>query len=90
MYVLGVYILLFLILKNKTYRKKTYKKDHSCTEIMGMKKGETDPTSKTTAKNGYFELHCNRCDHVWYSTRDPKTCSNVDCKSPYWNKIRIR
>jgi len=51
---------------------------------------EIDPNSKVAAKNGYFELTCNRCGHIWYSTKDPKTCANTDCKSPYWNKLRVR
>ena len=51
---------------------------------------EIDPNSKVAAKNGYFELTCNRGGHIWYSTKDPKTCANTECKSPYWNKLRVR
>lgn len=39
----------------------------------------------------YWRHECNRCDHIWYSTTsDPKTCADKDCKSPYWNKKRVR
>lgn len=33
---------------------------------------------------------CNRCYHKWIlkTTREPKNCPH--CKSPYWNKPRIR
>ncbi len=48
-----------------------------------------DPKSKVKAKGDYYCLTCNRCDFIWYSKNDPKTCSNPKCKSPYWNKIRI-
>ncbi len=36
-------------------------------------------------------LHqCNRCEYEWASkTKEPKTCANTKCKSPYWNKERI-
>lgn len=35
-------------------------------------------------------LTCNRCNHVWYPRKpeEPGTCPK--CKSPYWNKTRIR
>ena len=32
-------------------------------------------------------LSCNRCGHKWYS-RTPNVCPK--CKSPYWNKKRVR
>ena len=48
-----------------------------------------DPKSKVKAKGDFYCLTCNRCDFIWYSKNDPKTCSNPKCKSPYWNKIRI-
>ena len=37
-----------------------------------------------------MNLKCNRCDHKWYSRtpNEPKVCPK--CKSPYWNKERIR
>ena len=39
----------------------------------------------------YYRHECNRCGHVWYSTTaDPKTCASHACKSPYWNKERVR
>jgi hypothetical protein len=50
---------------------------------------KTDPKSCTEVKNGYFELKCNRCENIWYSQKIPKTCANVKCRSPYWNKIRV-
>lgn len=49
---------------------------------------EIDPKSKVLAKGGYYCLTCNRCDHIWYSKKDPKNCTS--CKSPYWNKKRIK
>jgi hypothetical protein len=50
-----------------------------------------DPKSWTEVKNGHYELHCNRCDNIWYSKKkDPGTCVNKNCRSPYWNKIRQR
>lgn len=35
-------------------------------------------------------LVCNRCNHEWIPRKDelPKTCPK--CKSPYWNKKRVR
>lgn len=35
-------------------------------------------------------LNCNRCKHEWATRniKDPKYCPK--CKSPYWNKPRIR
>ena len=35
-------------------------------------------------------LKCKRCGHKWYprTTNLPKVCSNLKCKSPYWNKER--
>ncbi len=39
----------------------------------------------------YWRHQCNRCDYVWYSTQqDPKSCASGKCKSPYWNKPRVR
>jgi hypothetical protein len=39
----------------------------------------------------YYRHECNRCDYIWYSrTSDPKTCASITCKSPYWNKKRVR
>jgi len=37
-----------------------------------------------------MNLKCNRCNHSWYSRtpNNPKVCPK--CKSPYWNKKRIR
>ena len=38
------------------------------------------------------ELGCNRCGHHWVprSNTPPKVCPNPTCKSPYWNKTRVR
>ena len=39
-----------------------------------------------------FNIHnCNRCGHEWFGKlEDPKTCANPKCRTPYWNKPRIR
>ena len=39
-----------------------------------------------------LKLKCNRCEHEWTPRSDklPKVCPNPDCKSPYWNKERVR
>ena len=31
---------------------------------------------------------CGRCSYTWYGKAEPKLC--VRCKSPYWNKARVR
>ena len=38
------------------------------------------------------QLACNRCGRTWYpsSPKPPGTCPNKDCRSPYWNKKRVR
>ena len=35
---------------------------------------------------------CNRCGFQWYprSQKPPKYCANKQCRSPYWNKERVR
>lgn len=33
-------------------------------------------------------VECNRCFHKWATRIEPKLCSG--CKSPYWNKPRVR
>lgn len=35
-------------------------------------------------------LKCKRCEHKWYprSANLPKVCGK--CKSPYWNRERLR
>ena len=35
-------------------------------------------------------MRCNRCGHVWIPRRErtPEVCSN--CKSPFWNKPKVR
>ena len=37
-----------------------------------------------------MDLSCNRCGHSWYSRtpNEPKVCPK--CKSPYWNKKRVK
>ena len=37
----------------------------------------------------YWKHTCNRCDEVWYSRKESPKCCN-ECKSPYWNKARVR
>lgn len=40
---------------------------------------------------GKFLHKCNRCDNQWISKiKNPKTCPNKTCRSPYWNKKRVR
>ena len=34
---------------------------------------------------------CNRCDYKWVGKIEtPNTCANSQCRTPYWNKPRIR
>jgi len=40
---------------------------------------------KTEVKN----LYCKRCGHSWYP-RQPEVRICPKCKSPYWDKERIR
>jgi DNA-directed RNA polymerase subunit RPC12/RpoP len=37
-----------------------------------------------------IEYECNRCNHKWVPREngEPKVCPS--CKSPYWNKERVR
>ncbi len=39
------------------------------------------------------KLKCKRCHYEWYP-RDPnimpKVCPNPECKSPYWDRDRVR
>ena len=56
---------------------------------MPQEHGKIDPKSRVAAKGGFFCLTCNRCGCIWYSKNDPRVCSNLKCKSPYWNKTRI-
>lgn len=40
-------------------------------------------------KRSYW--HCLRCGYVWPvkdPTKRPKSCANVKCKSPYWDRPR--
>jgi hypothetical protein len=39
-----------------------------------------------------LKLKCNRCGHEWIprDEKPPKVCPNPKCKSPYWNKERVR
>lgn len=47
-------------------------------------------------KCGYnikIKLKCKRCGHEWYPRTPgvlPRVCPNPKCKSPYWNKERIK
>lgn len=53
--------------------------------------GKIDPKSCIAAKGGYYCMTCNRCNTVWYTkNKDIKTCTERTCRSPYWNKIRVR
>lgn len=38
------------------------------------------------------KLKCTRCGHEWLQRgiKLPKVCSNLKCKSPYWNKPRVK
>lgn len=38
------------------------------------------------------KLECNRCGHTWIPRGEelPTACPNPTCKSPYWNKPRVR
>ena len=41
--------------------------------------------------DGIFLHICNRCNNPWTSRiKIPKTCANAKCRSPYWNKKRVR
>ena len=50
--------------------------------------------SNTSSKYLILEsnIHnCNRCYHQWLGKlENPKTCANPKCRTPYWNKPRIR
>lgn len=42
-------------------------------------------------EGSYWKHECNRCDFIWYSKNEnPKTCNNRNCRSPYWNKKRVK
>lgn len=38
------------------------------------------------------KLKCLRCNHKWQQRGDelPKVCPNLSCKSPYWDRPRIK
>jgi predicted Zn-ribbon and HTH transcriptional regulator len=36
------------------------------------------------------KLKCNRCKHEWYPRSESIPLECPKCKSPYWNKPRIR
>ena len=43
----------------------------------------------------YGDLYrCERCGYEWLprreSTREPKVCANPKCKSPYWDRPRLK
>ncbi len=41
--------------------------------------------------DGIWLHHCNRCENQWTSPNEtPKTCANTSCRSPYWNKKRVK
>jgi hypothetical protein len=37
-------------------------------------------------------LKCKRCGHEWARRGDelPRVCPNPECKSPYWDRERVR
>jgi hypothetical protein len=40
---------------------------------------------------GIFLHECNRCDFKWTSkAASPGSCANQKCRSPYWDKKRVR
>lgn len=40
---------------------------------------------------GIFLHECNRCQYKWTSkAASPERCANPDCRSPYWNRERVR
>ena len=42
-------------------------------------------------KPNLFIHNCNRCGHEWAGKLEtPNTCANPKCRTPYWNKPRIR
>ena len=42
--------------------------------------------------NQIKKLTCKRCGYTWWpkSPKKPITCANPKCRSPYWNKLRVR
>ena len=38
------------------------------------------------------EYKCTRCNHTWTprENKQPKVCPNPKCKSPYWDRERVR
>ena len=67
-----------------------------------MEKGERDKKSNSDTTNiikcphcGFefeYMLKCNRCGHTWVPRNNelPTSCPNPECRSPYWNKPRVR
>ena len=48
-------------------------------------------TMSMKVEGAYWKHECNRCGEIWYSRNEsPKNCNNKKCKSPYWNKERVR
>lgn len=41
---------------------------------------------------GLYRCTCGRCGNVWVSKSEdgPRTCPSRLCRSPYWNKPRVR
>ena len=54
-----------------------------------MKKKATRPRGRPKGRT-LRELTCLRCDHMWFprTPEPPKVCPK--CKSPYWNKEKVR
>ena len=61
--------------------------------INQLQKSDRTKTSfaNVSLGNKLWSHHCGRCDYQWASrTESPKTCANEKCRSPYWNKKRVR
>lgn len=43
-------------------------------------------------KNFDYKLKCTRCGHEWTPREGvaPKVCPNPKCKSPYWDREKVR
>jgi hypothetical protein len=39
-----------------------------------------------------LKRRCNRCGYEWWpkTPKEPLTCPNKSCRSPYWNRERIQ
>jgi len=56
-------------------------------------KMRSTPYDTGTNKMPLQIFHCLRCGYEWVGRRGrpaPKTCANPKCRSPYWDRERIR